>query len=84
MIAVLIASCKPGRSSWSAVRGRKTVRVRGMTDGDSITISGRGKLIAEFSITVTEDADIQVPDSCDQVAVEHIETSGSLVYVDLK
>lgn len=84
MIAVLMASVKRGKSSWAAVRGRKTIHVTGMTAGDVIHISGLNADGTKCAIGVDADVLVEVPECCLKIMVEHIETSGNPIFVDLR
>lgn len=85
MIAVLIGSRTVGSSSWAAVRNRKTIVVEGMGDADLIRVFFRYKESNEVTHQdIWNNGEFSLPEGCDRVRVDHIETSGSYVFVDLK
>lgn len=84
MIAVLMSSRRQGSSSWSAVRGRKKVSISGLSEGDLLRIVLSDGVDHHLNHGVQEDTVIEIPDWCVRVMAEHIEISGSPVYVDLR
>lgn len=83
MRMVLLGSRKPGYTSWAITRLSKKARISGMMEGDIVAISFRlsdGERIVQ---QYTADGIISIPPNCDAIRVEHTETSGNRVSVDL-
>lgn len=82
MVAVLMGSCKVGRTSWAAVRGRKKIRVQGVCEGDSLRIVMRGER-GDHSLDMIECCVLDIPEGIQSIRAEHIKISGSPVFIDL-
>jgi hypothetical protein len=83
MIAVLLASRKPGRSSWTHVRKSKRVCVAGLGDGDLVCLTFDGPA-GERAISIQTDTEIELDEGTLRIMAEHMAASGARVFVDLR
>jgi hypothetical protein len=84
MIAVLIESRRLGSSAWIAIRHTKTIRVRGMEEGDIVVIHLRGPGDVAGVLCFHRSDEMEIPASYTAIMAEHLEVNGkSRVSVDL-
>lgn len=83
MIAVLLGSRVKGKTSWVTVRGRKRLHARGLREGDLVTITLSRNRFENESKTICEDCILDIEGSV-MICAEHVEASGSSVFIDLR
>jgi hypothetical protein len=85
MVAILVASCKEGRSGWVSVGARKRVVISGMGDGDEVILVLADDDGEVNRVHLTVDSDFIIPSGIKRILGEHGKVnSSSRVCIDLR
>lgn len=83
MVAVLVCSERIGRSCWAAVRGKEVIQFRGLGEGDLVRVSFRKEEEIEI-MEFDSDGKFPIPEGTLRIRAEHVEASGSPIFIDLR